>query len=131
MTNSLRIHLFGPFEVSLDGTHLTNHDWHTQQTQSIAKILLSHRGKVVTSDQLIDSLWPDDPVDTARRRLHVRINQLRKCLRDKSSLVRTVHNGYAKIIVVIVTIFNRSFIYWKACINRQHNPGFTIIVLFQ
>lgn len=94
MTKSLRIHLFGPFEVSLDGTRLTNHDWHSQQTQSIAKILLSNRGKVVTSDQLIDSLWPDDPVDTARRRLHVRINQLRKGLKDKSTLVRTVRNGY-------------------------------------
>ncbi|MDF1520931.1 MAG: tetratricopeptide repeat protein [Brevefilum sp.] len=94
MTKSLRIHLFGPFEVSLDGSLLTNHDWQSQQTQSIAKILLSHRGKVVTSDQLIDSLWPDDTVDTARRRLHVRINQLRKGLKDKCKLVRTVHNGY-------------------------------------
>jgi DNA-binding SARP family transcriptional activator len=94
MTNTLRIHLFGPFEVTLDRTRLTNHDWQSQQTQSIAKILLSQRGKVVTSDQLIDSLWPDDSVDTARRRLHVRINQLRKGLKDKNTLVRTVHNGY-------------------------------------
>ena len=94
MTKTLRIHLLGLFEISLNGVSLTNHDWRSQQTQSIGKILLSRHGKVVTSDQLIESLWPNDPVDTARRRLHVRINQLRKGLGDKSALVRTVHNGY-------------------------------------
>jgi len=94
MTKSLRIHLFGLFEISLDDVSLTNHDWRSQQTQTIGKVLLSRRGKVVTSDQLIETLWPNDPVETARRRLHVRINQLRNGLQGKSTLVRTVHNGY-------------------------------------
>jgi DNA-binding SARP family transcriptional activator len=92
--NILQIRIFGPFEISLDGQSLTNQNWCTQQTQTIGKILLTHRGRVVTSDQLIDIVWPNEPIDSARRRLHVRISQFRKGLKDKSSLVRTVHGGY-------------------------------------
>ena len=95
MTNhQLRIRLLGPFEISLDGQSLTNQNWCTQQTQTIGKILLTHRGSIVTSDQLIDIVWPNEAVDSARRRLHVRISQFRKGLKEKSSLVRTVHGGY-------------------------------------
>ena len=90
----LRIHLLGPFIVELDGQSLTSHDWCTQQTQTIAKILITRRGQVVTSDQLIDNLWPNDPTESARRRLHVRISQLRKALRDYGTLVQTAHGGY-------------------------------------
>jgi len=90
----LRIHLLGPFTINLDSQSLTNHDWRTQQTQTIGKILLTQRNKIVTSDQLIDVVWPDEPVESARRRLHVRISQLRKGLKEKSSLVKTVHGGY-------------------------------------
>ncbi|MBE0684663.1 MAG: tetratricopeptide repeat protein, partial [Anaerolineaceae bacterium] len=63
-------------------------------TQTIGKILIANRGKVVTSEQLIEILWPDDSFETARRRLHVRISQLRSLLQDKKSLVQTVNGGY-------------------------------------
>lgn len=94
MTKSLRIHLFGYFEMIIDGRVLSAQDWQSQQTQTIGKILIANRGKVVTSEQLIEILWPDDPFETARRRLHVRISQLRSLLQDKKSLVQTVHGGY-------------------------------------
>lgn len=90
----LRIHLLGPFAIDLDEQSLTNLDWCTQQTQTIGKILLTRRNHIVTSDQLIDIVWPDEPVESVRRRLHVRISQLRKALKEKSSLVKTVHGGY-------------------------------------
>ncbi len=90
----LRIHLLGPFNIELDGQSLTSHDWRSQQTQTIVKILITRRGQVVTTDQLIDILWPNDPIESARRRLHVRISQLRKGLKEKGTLVRTVHGGY-------------------------------------
>ncbi|MBE0684424.1 MAG: winged helix-turn-helix domain-containing protein, partial [Anaerolineaceae bacterium] len=77
MTKSLRIHLFGYFEMIIDGRVLSAQDWQSQQTQTIGKILIANRGKVVTSEQLIEILWPDDSFETARRRLHVRISQLR------------------------------------------------------
>ena len=94
MTKTLHIHLLGPFEIKHNGKSLTNLDWRSQQTQTIAKILLANVGKVVTSDFIRDVLWPDDLSGSTRSRLHVRISQLRNGLKDKKELLRTVHNGY-------------------------------------
>ena len=94
MTNFMKIHLFGPFEVFLNGQLLTNQDWRSQQTRAIFKVLLARRGHVVPSDQLIEILWPDHSPDATRRRLHVRISQLRNALGEKKSLVQTVDGGY-------------------------------------
>jgi len=94
MSKTLRVHLFGPFEVLRDGQPLTNQDWLSRQTRAICKILLARRNQVVTSDQIIDILWPDDSPEAARRRLHVRISQLRNALGDGKSLVQTVDGGY-------------------------------------
>ncbi len=94
MTRSLRIHLLGPFEVELNGEPLTKLDWRSQQTQTIAKILLANTGKVITSDFLRDVLWPNDPDESTQSRLYVRISQLRNGLQNKKELLRTVHSGY-------------------------------------
>ncbi|QRN82602.1 tetratricopeptide repeat protein [Chloroflexota bacterium] len=94
MTNLLRIHLLGHFEISVSGRGLSAQDWQSQQTQTIGKILFTNRGKVVTGEQLIEILWPNEPVESARRRLHVRISQLRSLLQDNKSLIQTVHGGY-------------------------------------
>ena len=94
MTETLRIHLLGPFELRLNGESMTHSNWGSQQTQTVGKILITNRDKVVTSDKLIDLLWPDEPIESARRRLHVRISQLRNVLQDKKNLIQTVHGGY-------------------------------------
>ena len=94
MTETLRIHLLGPFTIDLDGVPVASQDWRSQQTQTIAKILLARRGEVVKTDQLMDLLWPTDPAETARSRLHVRISQLRSVLHEKKELLKTVHGGY-------------------------------------
>ena len=94
MTTTLRINLLGHFEISVNDRVLSAQDWPSQQTQTIGKILITNRGKVVTGEQLIDTLWPKDPIETARRRLHVRISQLRSLLQEKKTLIQTVHGGY-------------------------------------
>jgi DNA-binding SARP family transcriptional activator len=92
----LRIHLLGPFEVFRDGQPLGADDWHTQQTRTILKVLLIRRGHVVPADQLIELLWRDDDPEIARRRLHVRISQLRHALDPTSPAdhILTVEDGY-------------------------------------
>jgi len=94
MTKSLRIHLLGPFEISLNGESLTKKEWRSQQTQTIAKILMANNGKVITSDFLREVLWPNDPVESTQSRLHVRVSQLRNGLKGKKELLRTVNGGY-------------------------------------
>jgi len=94
MSKNLRFYLFGPFEVFRDGQALTNQDWRSQQTRAICKVLLARRGQVVSSDQIIDILWPEDSPEASRRRLHVRISQLRSALGNGKSVVQTVDGGY-------------------------------------
>ena len=94
MTYPLSIHLLGAFEIFREGQPLPNSAWHSQQTRAICKILLARRGQVVTSDQIIDILWPADDPDSARRRLHVRISQLRRALGSGKACLQTVDGGY-------------------------------------
>jgi len=96
MMSSLRIHLLGAFKVFRDGQLLTAGEWRSQQTRTILKLLLAQRGHVVPTDQLLEVLWPGEGPDTARRRLHVRISQLRRALDpdDPSACILTVAGGY-------------------------------------
>jgi DNA-binding SARP family transcriptional activator/predicted ATPase len=94
MVPTLQIHLLGAFEVALDGVPFTNQDWRSQQTRAIARLLLARRGQVVLSDQILEIFWPDESPEPARKRLHVRISQIRAALGDKKTLLQTVDGGY-------------------------------------
>ena len=93
---SLCIRLLGPFEVLREGQALSGSEWCSQQTRAILKMLVARHGHVVTADQLLDLLWPDEEPETARPRLHVRISQLRRALDpgDAAAYVLTVEGGY-------------------------------------
>jgi DNA-binding SARP family transcriptional activator len=92
----LRAHLLGPFRAYLGERLLEGGAWRSQQVRTILKILLVRRGRVVTADQLIEQLWPDEDPETARRHLHVRVSQLRRILDPDrcSPVVLTVGDGY-------------------------------------
>ena len=81
----LRIRMLGPFQVLRDGQPIPSSAWRSQQTRTILKVLLTRRGRVVPADQLLEILWPEDDPDAGRKRLHVRISQLRRALDPESS----------------------------------------------
>ena len=89
----LHIQLLGPFVVTLDGNPLDETIWRSRQTRTILKILLVNPGAVVTTEQLLDYLWPNETESSARRRLHVRISNLRRLLPQPSPIL-TVDGGY-------------------------------------
>lgn len=93
---TLHIYLLGLFKVLRDGDPIPSAAWHNRQTRTILKVLLARRGHVVLADQLLEILWPGVDPETARRRLHVRISQLRRALDpdDPSAYVITVEDGY-------------------------------------
>jgi len=95
--NALRIHLFGPFEVFRDGQRLTAKVWRSQQTRTVLKVLLARHGHVVPADQLLEILWPGADPTAARRRLYVRISQLRKALDPDgaTACILSVEGGYS------------------------------------
>jgi DNA-binding SARP family transcriptional activator len=48
--------------------------------RALLALLLLHANEVVPADRLIDELWPNEPPQTGRAALRVRVSQLRKAL---------------------------------------------------
>jgi DNA-binding SARP family transcriptional activator len=83
--------ILGPLEVA-DGDRLIPLSGGKQR--ALLTILLLHANEVVSSDRLIDELWPDDPPASGATALQVRISQLRKALGPGGQLVVTKPPGY-------------------------------------
>jgi predicted ATPase/DNA-binding SARP family transcriptional activator len=70
--------ILGSLRVEIDGVDVSPQ---APKSRSLVALLAVHAGNVVSSDRLIDELWPELEVDRARRVLWVRIAELRASLR--------------------------------------------------
>lgn len=77
----MEFRLLGPLEVWVGGRLL-----HVKgaKERALLAILLLDANQLVSSDRLIDELWGDDPPQSARNSLQVRVSNLRKALRAAS-----------------------------------------------
>ncbi len=73
---TLEFRVLGPIEVVHDGV-ATRIGSSTQRT--LLALLLQHPGKVVSTDRIVDMLWPGNPPD-ARRKLWFHVSKLRRIL---------------------------------------------------
>lgn len=96
MMATLRIYLLGPFEVFLGDRPLETPLWRSRQTRLLLRVLATHVGHVVSTDQLLEYLWPDEDPATARKRLYVRLSELRRALDpgDPAAYILTTEAGY-------------------------------------
>ncbi len=69
--------ILGPLEVLAEGRLL---DVGGGKQRSVLALLLLHANEVVTSDRLIDELWPDEPPPSAAKIVQVHVSRLRKAL---------------------------------------------------
>ena len=96
----LRICLLGPFEVWRDGHPLPPDAWPSRKACQLFKLLVTHRHRTISSDALIDWLWPDLSPKSARNSLWVAVSHLRRVLepgktdRGASTLVLSEPPGY-------------------------------------
>jgi predicted ATPase/DNA-binding SARP family transcriptional activator len=58
--------------------------------------LLLHRGHVVSIDELIEELWPEEPPASAPHALHVYASELRKAI-GRDTLIREPHGYVARV----------------------------------
>jgi DNA-binding SARP family transcriptional activator/pimeloyl-ACP methyl ester carboxylesterase len=70
--------VLGPFEVAADGQSL---GLAGARTRAVLAMLLVHANQVVSSERLIEELWPGQAADRAADSLQVRLSELRKALR--------------------------------------------------
>jgi predicted ATPase/DNA-binding SARP family transcriptional activator len=100
MPANLRIKLFGNFEAWLNDEVIPAKSWPQRKTQMLLKILLSQRGQVFTQDQLIDMLFADQALDSAKRNLTKRLSELRNILEPDrgrgvaSQFITRIGEGY-------------------------------------
>ena len=71
--------LLGPLEVTAEGRSL---GLAGTRARAVLALLLVHANQVVSSDRLVEELWPGQPADKATDSLQVRLSELRKALRS-------------------------------------------------
>jgi predicted ATPase/DNA-binding SARP family transcriptional activator len=86
---AVSVRLLGPVSVFVDGEPVALGG---QKRRALVAALALEAGQVVSRDRLIDTLWGEDPPDTARNTLQVYVSQVRKLLPD--GLLETTANGY-------------------------------------
>ncbi|WP_410771588.1 response regulator [Fontibacillus sp. BL9] len=62
--------------------------WRTQKAQELFAFLVHHRNKRVTKEVILQTLWPELPVDKAVTQLHTSVYQVRKILKSKGGGIR-------------------------------------------
>lgn len=77
---SLKIHLFGEFQVLRGGVPIESGEWGRQKTRSLMKLLLTRSGGVFSRDEILEALWPDTSPEAAERSLRVTVSLLRRTL---------------------------------------------------
>ncbi|HEU4833912.1 MAG TPA: winged helix-turn-helix domain-containing protein [Pyrinomonadaceae bacterium] len=90
------VYAFGPFRLDLARRRLSlngNPISLPSRTFDILRILVEHRGELVTKEHLLEQVWPDRFVE--ENNLSVRMSELRKALQDsaESRFIETV-SGY-------------------------------------
>ncbi len=97
----IRLYTFGTLQVVRDTHTVTESDWHTRQARQLLKILITERPRPVSTDRLIDLLWPNSTPHAAATTLRSAINALRNVLepdrrsRAPSKYIVTEAPGYA------------------------------------
>jgi DNA-binding SARP family transcriptional activator/pimeloyl-ACP methyl ester carboxylesterase len=76
---SVEFGVLGPLEVTADGRSL---GLAGARTRAVLALLLVHANQVVSSDRLVEELWPGQPAGKATASLQVRLSELRKALRS-------------------------------------------------
>lgn len=120
----IQIFTFGTLQVIRDATSVTESDWHTRQARQLLKILITERPRPVSTDLLIEILWPNSTPHAAATTLRSAINALRNVLepdrpnRAPSRYIVTQAPGYAfhltPEIWLDVDVFDHLY-------NRAHN----------
>ena len=97
VSTPLRIYTLGHFCLSVAGEGLAADKWKRRKAVDLLKCLVTHLGRPLHRERLIEYLWPDADMTSGWERLKVVISFLRKQLRDgglREEVVETVDKSY-------------------------------------
>lgn len=76
---AIRARLLGKVELAVGDRILLDGDWPRRTARSLL-LLLATPGHSLPRDRVLDTLWPDAPLDTARNALYIALHALRRVL---------------------------------------------------
>lgn len=77
---SLRINSFGNLRLWRGKSEIGDKEWPRKKALELFLLLLIHRGKYLSREQLYNYLWPEDDGETAARNFKVALNALKMAL---------------------------------------------------
>lgn len=76
----LSVNLFGGLQVSLGKTRIDLRRFQRNKSKTLLAILVLNRGREVSRDKLVRALWPESPLEVARKNFYSVWSQLRRTL---------------------------------------------------
>ncbi len=76
----LSVNLFGGLQVSLGQTRIDLRSFQRNKSKTLLAILVLNRGREVSRDRLVRALWPESPLEVARKNFYSVWSQLRRTL---------------------------------------------------
>jgi DNA-binding SARP family transcriptional activator/TolB-like protein len=80
----LLIHLFGPFQVTVDGVRIDDQRWGRRKSKTLVKVLAlqapRHSSRQMHREELIELLWPDVDPEQGLNNLHKALHAARRAL---------------------------------------------------
>lgn len=106
-TQVLVIRTFGAFSVCVDDKEISDNSPRAGQVWKLFKYLITHRVAPISTEKLIDLMWPDSDVDNPVKALYTIVYRLRTILNQhfipKQDFILFRHNSY---------IWNGNASYW-------------------
>jgi DNA-binding SARP family transcriptional activator len=90
VVSSMSFAVLGPVRAWRDGREI---DPGTPQQRAVLAVLLLRAGAHVSAEDLVDTLWPEDPPKAAVNTIRTYVHRLRKLL-DGADLIRSEGNAY-------------------------------------
>src|SRR5512135_1607426 len=76
----LRVHLLGRFEVVRDDAPIPAHAWRRRRPADLLKLVALAPGRILSRDQVVETLWPDKDAASGANNLHRALYDLRQIL---------------------------------------------------
>jgi len=91
----VRVDVLGPLRLIVDGHEIAVPG---PKRRAVLTLLATSQGRVVSTDDMLDALWPEDLPDTAKATLQSHLSRLRRHLGGAADRLESVGGGYRLVL---------------------------------
>ncbi|MGZ8751300.1 MAG: AfsR/SARP family transcriptional regulator, partial [Pseudonocardia sp.] len=92
---TVHVEVLGPLRLVVDGAPV---EVRGPKRRAVLALLALAQGRAVSTDQLVDALWPSAPPESGRAALHSHVSRLRGHLGPGAARLITVDGGYRLVL---------------------------------